>query len=1242
VSEKAPLTEAGSTQLTDAQKRAAVTRIHENIALRSGAGCGKTFVLARRFTELLQSEGASADVLSRWVALTFTDKAALEMAQRVRTFLTETANRTKKGDDRRRLLEWIQGLDQARISTIHSFCASLLRAGAIEAGIDPAFAVCSDELLAAQMTAEAADQAVLEAIEQQRDGVAELLAAMSLDRLIDVVRDLVSRRTAADLTAYGDAQVILSQWKKRADDQRRQAWQSLQSDADIARQIKQLETACAGVSGDDKLAVFIRDKLAHIRSFLNNPEAATPALFEKIQKGPGGNIGSPTVWGGKEATQAIRNQARELTELIGPYSLHAERFGPLDEQAAGALATLSQLALRADELYRAAKRARGLLDFDDLLIHTERLLASNPDLCRAMGEGIGQLLIDECQDTDAFQVRLLERLIRGGAKSGALPEGRIFLVGDAKQSIYRFRGAQVEVFQDWCRRLGAGKQEDLDLSFRTHAAAAAFVNHLFAPLMGQDYAPIQAKRRDCPPAPCVEILLAGGVNGEPIQRAGQAETAQAAAVAERIERMIQDGESRVWDADSKTWRAVRAGDIAILLGRMTAGLEYERELARRNIPYYVVAGSGFFKQQEVFDVLNALRAIDNPFDDIALFGTLRSSLFGLDDNALGRIAQAAKPPYWPALSAGKLPDGLETSMRESLLLAVGTISRLHRDKDALGIDRLIEAVLSASNYEATLLAQPQGRRMLGNVRLLLDQARAASQEGLALADFLARMDELVIHESRYEQAAVAGEAENVVRIMTIHKAKGLEFPVVVVPDLNARRRGEKSPILCRSDWGLILRLKADSTDEQEDENGGDENEESSDDAELPLSYRLAKAMEDRDQDQEDIRKLYVAVTRAQDHLILVGANWRTKEGDIRQKGSFLARIDRVLGIRAAADDGRQSIPYADGQFQASLRVVTLSAVDERSSERPAGRKMLQAAKTGQDLTQRIIASAPTAAAALPLLGPLPLDVARVELAVTALADFAACPMLYRWHHELRVPADLLLPPSPPQAKEEKTKQDRIATLDPATLGTLLHRCMELLDFAHPQPARTLVTAAACQLHLEEAADLDAVAEEFGAMLDRLATQPLWASLTSAKATLRELDFTSSVGPVVLRGQIDLLYQDASGAWRVVDYKSDRIDAAGVEEHARRYELQVLAYADAAGRHLGQPPVEATIYFLRPGLAYTFPITKASLAAAEQRLAETARQLVVARRSGQFEHRDGRHCATCPYRPLCDRCKSTAY
>ncbi|MCJ7543227.1 MAG: UvrD-helicase domain-containing protein, partial [Phycisphaerae bacterium] len=215
--------------LTAAQHRAAVERSGDNLALRSGAGCGKTFVLARRFTELLMRDPGAADPLSRLVALTFTDKAALEMAQRVRRFLSETAARAK-GDDRRRLLEWLEGVDEARVSTIHSFCAALLRGAAVEAGIDPAFTVCSDELLSAQMSAEAAEQAVIEAIEQQQEDVAALVLRGSLDPLIQRVCTLVEKRTAADLADYGNPQATLRRWGELVEQQREQATSELQAD----------------------------------------------------------------------------------------------------------------------------------------------------------------------------------------------------------------------------------------------------------------------------------------------------------------------------------------------------------------------------------------------------------------------------------------------------------------------------------------------------------------------------------------------------------------------------------------------------------------------------------------------------------------------------------------------------------------------------------------------------------------------------------------------------------------------------------------------------------------------------------------------------------------------------------------------------------------------------------------------------------------------------------------------------
>jgi len=1211
-------------RLTPAQRAAAIERAGENLALLSGAGCGKTLVLARRFTELLLAGGGLENPLSRFVALTFTDKAAMEMLGRVRRLLHDRAA-VSRGDDRRKLLDWLQELPEARISTIHSFCASLLRTHAIEAGIDPNFAVCADPLVASQMLSEAAEQVALRAVEAGGEDVAEAISLVSHEALVEQVRRLVELRTAWDPSAYDDPQRTLGRWRTLAAAQKQAAWEALASDSRFLRQLESAEGIyCSDPT--DKLSSYRQEQFEIVRELLSDVKNWTGDLFARLRPKPG-NIGSGRHWGGKEQLKKARRQITAVVARLAELSIRCEEFGPPDEQAARLLAVLTGLARDAEAAYAQAKRRRGLLDFTDLLAATHRLLVENEPLRKGIAGGMNQLLVDEAQDTDAFQIELLELCAFGEAGLSSPPDGRLFLVGDAKQSIYRFRGAQVEVFRKLCERLGPGHREDLSHSFRTHEAGVAFINHLFAPLLGEDYAPIISHRPEHPPGQSVEILLAAGGKYMPIDGAEGASAAQAALTAQRIGEMVAGQERLVWDRQSGEWRAVEYGDIAVLFARMTKSLEYERQLALRNIPYHVIGGTGFFKQQEVYDVLNALRVIDNPFDDVAFIGALRSSLFGLDDNALMRIAQALEPPYFPKLSRAcreassrgrsakrsRTVPGLSDEQSEALRFAVELLDSLHRDKDAIGIDAVIEHLLDATGYEAVLLSQFQGRRLAGNVARVLDLARSAAAEGLVLADFIAQMGEHVLSESRYEQAAEAGEAENVVRLMTIHKAKGLEFPVVFVPDLNRATRGPDHVLLNRIDWGLTYKLKPAQEDQGDDE--------------APLSYRLARLCEQADQEKEDIRRLYVAATRHEDYLVFVAADWRTKNGEFRRGASYLRRLDDVLGISRAIEAGAGAIPYGDGRFSAIVRKVKLTPPRRRRAKPPPGESLLAGAACGSELGEAVLKAAPAEAPQMPV-GPVSAALGNVELPVTALSDFQYCPMLYRWRHELRIPR---WPAG--SAAPEKRRQDA-HRLDAATLGTLYHRCMELLDFAHPPSARSLVRRAAGEMALEEAPDIDAAVEEFGGMLEKFSAHPLAGSLGAARQIFRELDFVTEIDGAALRGQIDLLYQDAQGTWRIVDYKSDRLEGEDIEAHARRYELQMLAYAGAATRHLSGPIAGATVYFLRPAAACDMRLDAAAIAAAHRRIAELIRRLLIARRTGSFEARTSDGCRICQYRPLC--------
>jgi len=252
-----------------------------------------------------------------------------------------------------------------------------------------------------------------------------------------------------------------------------------------------------------------------------------------------------------------------------------------------------------------------------------------------------------------------------------------------------------------------------------------------------------------------------------------------------------------------------------------------------------------------------------------------------------------------------------------------------------------------------------------------------------------------------------------------------------------------------------------------------------------------------------------------------------------------------------------------------------------------------------------------------LVGPLAASIGGVEIAVTALGDFAQCPMLYRWRHDLRIPRGMEKPArSRPTGSQGDAQGFRSLGLDAATLGTLYHKCMELLDLAHPQPADLLLAAAAAETEIDDPPAMAALAGELAAMLVKFRGHELWGRLAAARQTYRELDFVMDCPPATLRGQIDLLVCDAAGRWRIVDYKSDDVDAAAAAEHAARYQLQMLLYAAAAQGRLGRGVESATLYFLRPAVAVEMDVSPAAVEAVRRRAGELAGRLVAARREGQ--------------------------
>ncbi len=1234
--------------LTDAQ-RASIERTDLSMAVTSGAGCGKTFVLARRYLQVLE-DLALPEAVSRVAAVTFTEKAAIEMRQRIAALIRQQL--PGEADPHRQLLlgEWLDRLGGARISTIHGFCSHLLRAYAIEAGVDPAFAVLADEFQTRALTHEACSTALLAALAGEAPAAAELVEHFSHDQLLAMLATLVAERWRWQSVDYAAPADTLARWELTRQQVCQQAWAAL--DADALRAEMDWLGALACDNPEDKLAVHLREQLALAAQILAGPEHWNEVLFAALKPKAGG-IGSAKAWDAD--VKEIRHRCKALLEALEGLGQLAGPINEADALAAELLATLTALAADACGRFAQAKRRAGVLDFTDLQLLSRDLLRDNPTVRQAVAADIHQLLIDEFQDTDALQRELL--WLAAGCQTLQPPEGKIFFVGDAKQSIYRFRGAEVEVFQAARAALSQAGRQNLDRNFRTHDGGVTLTNVLFGPLMGEAYEPLVAHRRTRPPEPAAELLLA---ECDAKARRPAQMRAEARAVAERIARMVAAEERRVWDEARQDWRPVRPRDIAILLPQMQNTAPLEEALQDAGVDYYVVSGAGLYRQQEVYDLLNALRAIDNPLDDVALAGFLRGGMVGLDDHALLHLALAAEPPYRPRLRDLAVLERLTEPVRKRLVRAAGLLETLSAYKDAAPIDALIERLLAETGYEAVLLGQPHGQRRCGNLQRVLAQARAAQSAGATLGAFTAYISQLAIEQVRAEQASLEAEAGDVVRIMTVHKAKGLEFPVVVLADLGHQGRGGSGTLDVRGPCGLTLRLAT------------------SDDV-TPQSARLAKWFDAQADLAEDLRAFYVAVTRHRDYLVLAGAvKGSLADGaELGAKNTHLRRLDEALGLGGRLPAERISL---DGELELAVNVVTPQRA--RRNEQPSVLAGLLAEVDGPEaLAQRLAEPVDFAdEAELPWLGPVRTD-GLERLPPTALAELEFCPACFHWHYELRVPTGLLrratrtadcgaesdasdaddpgsgsadwggaiafskpTDDNPWGSRSGGTPEDQrspgsVATpvvLDPTQAGTVFHRCLELLDFsadATPSPA-----ALVRQAMEEQALDADPapLAAELSAMLAGLRGHPLWATLTAARQTLRELEFVTRVGRLELNGVIDLLVQDAGGTWHVVDYKSDRVGPEGPAAHAGRYELQMLLYVEAARRHLGPAagPIDATLYFLRPAQAHTFTAESLSAGAAADRLADLAESLAHCRRTNTWPARRDAACAHCHFAALC--------
>lgn len=1152
---------------TPAQRKAIGTT-DANVAVSAGAGAGKTRVLVERYLNILANDLAACDGI---MAITFTNKAAKEMKDRIRSRAAELAAAADDEETGRRWRAAGTEIEHAPIGTFHSFCARVLRENPVEAALDPNFAVL-DEAEASLLVEKTLAEVFAAAMAAGEEWLDSLLVAYDKALLARLAPDLYDQLASQGLIGDGLAERLAEPYRRAAGAAPGLKARLLELCGDLIAAKGSLKKTGAQFGRVERLERDLAKVTAAVAALDDDGAAAADAVVKEYLDC-------------LDRRSADRGIVEEIRETLGQLRLvRADRAAMILAPAfAGLLAALDAALARK-------KSEQRVLTFTDLEVRTARLLKEFPAVRQRYHGRIRYIMVDEFQDTNDLQ-RQIVYLVAGG-DAEALRGRKLFIVGDAKQSIYRFRGADVAVFARVCDDIKAGGGEliDLDVNFRSLDSLLTLYNECFGAIMGtpEDAIPFQ-------PLAGFRCDAAAGaaVRGEFLAVGEGGRKAEAAVIAGRIAAMVGGGEVLI--GHDAMPRPVRYGDIAILFRTVTALDTYAAALQTAGIPYYVVGGRGFYHRQEIVDVLNLMRVVENRGHETALAGVLRSPLFLLSDAALLALKRHG-PGLWRGLERHATVAGLDGEQRRAAGRAWLIIGRLRGLRGTVGVADLIRRALAETGYLNFVLTQFMGQQKYANLRKLVAVADGFAAKGTAtLGDFLRYVAKLVAGEVREAEAQVESEGGDTVKLMTIHKAKGLEFPVVFIPDLHRRFRAETDPVLFGGELGLGLKVP---------EEGGDL---------TATSVHMAIAAREKKLSLLELKRvLYVAFTRAKDYLVLSAAGGKVTTGrDYTALSTWLGWLGKVYGFadlaalpeRLAAGRAALLANSCAGEQAAAVCPAAATVTEWPEAVVPAGWL--------EELAARIA----------------PLPAVRPEMVFNAsdVGRFRRCPRSYFY-------AAVAGLPEPPA--EPAFRKDAGAKPPGRVIGDILHRCLELA--APGQGAEEVLARAAAEkapLRWREAA-----LAEVRPLLARYLGGDLRREIDGCPVR-REWRFAyhlpdpANGAAYTFTGRVDCLVAYRDGSFGIVDYKTDKVAGGATAAKAGEYALQLVLYAMAAeAAGLGRAR-DARLYFLRPGVTAAVPVDAAAQAAA------TSELLAVCRHVAQYEaERDypaaAAWCPHCGYRALC--------
>lgn len=851
--------------LTEQQRCAA--EAEGSVAVVAGAGTGKTHMLAERYLHFLKEGYSPLEI----VAVTFTEKAATELRSRIRQTITAQLFHRP---------ELLAELEAAQISTFHALAARICREHPESAHVAPDF-VLQDTI----------DGPIWQA-EMLMEGLAQLPENLYESVPFSLMQSVLTALLADSLTAEQALTRDRADWLPLVQATQQEALTDLVGSGEW---MHSREMLAAHSAPGDKLEVYRSDALAAIAN-LEQSHSLHQALdtLAAIKV----NVGSAKNWGGKDNLVAVKDALKTLRDLAksalkaGLVTLTPNEY---DDQTETLLPIIRDAFYRIRSYWQQAKYQQRLLDFNDLEVCALKALAQ-PGVQQYYAQRWRVFLIDEFQDTNPIQGRLLEQLTA---------EATLTIVGDAKQSIYGFRRADVSVFQNWQARIHPPPSQPvaLSLSFRTHRTLMAQINQVFEPVLDHLHQPLDAYRQEIvEPEPTIEIYTVtvddAHSKDDAIDTSIQAcRRVEAQKIADLVEQMLATS-MQVHDKPTGQLRPIQPGDIAIL-SRNWSPLElYGSAISARNIPILQAGGGNLLDVREAKDAWALLQFLADPTDDLAMAAVLRSPFFALSDRLLFQFAQTLPEgtSWWQQLrhlSPDRLPD--------ELLQATDVLKQLLISRRTDPPTRLLQLCDRLTGYTAVIANLANAQRRLADWTGLSELVRTLEQGNNDVLNVVRRLRRIAASKVQIPRLPIDGE--NAVSLMTIHGSKGLEWPVVIVPDLSHKLNRDYPMLRFDAKLGLALKL--------EDVDGN---------SQKSALFTLLEQKTWQAEAEESKRVLYVALTRARDRLILTAAGPQGGSMDVLSPG--LAALGEPTAIPFSPTRAQPvTSPVADTPSLPSLQLL---------------------------------------------------------------------------------------------------------------------------------------------------------------------------------------------------------------------------------------------------------------------------------------------------------------------------------